>query len=173
MTSSAEARLVIPSPLYRDSIRDYLISCAEINEALPWDPSVDSDDQQLNLYINDLARGYWTPSDKQPTASPVTHYWYIIDSHVIGRCSLRHSLVGNFGESHGHIGYDIHPHHRKQGYGTAMLSALLDIARKRGMESVLITCSPENTASRRMIEACGGIERDLYEGEYLRFDVHM
>ena len=173
MTSQEQGRLVIPSPMYLGSIRDYLQACAEIETALPWDPPFDSDDSTMHHYINDLARGYWFPNDRSEAASPVTHFWYVIDSTIIGRCSLRHTLIGEHGESHGHIGYDIHPDYRGRGFGKQLLSALLDKAKSRGMHDVLITCHPENIASRRIIESCGGILRDLYRDEYLRFDVHL
>ena len=173
MTLALEGRLVIPSPMYSASIRDYLQACAEIQSAVPWDPEFDSDDKVINDYINNLSRGYWSPSDKQDGSSPVTHFWYVVEGNVVGRCSLRNKLVGTFGESHGHIGYDIHPHFRQRGFGSHMLAALLEVAKKRDMHSLLITCHPDNIASRRMIENCGGICRDLYANEYLRFDVHL
>jgi predicted acetyltransferase len=38
-----------------------------------------------------------------------------------------------------------------------MLRLALPLARQRGLDLVLITCDEDNTASRRVIEKCGGV----------------
>jgi len=58
----------------------------------------------------------------------------------------------------GHIGYMIHPSERRKGYGTRILALALDEARRLGLERVLITCSPDNIGSARIIEKNGGIK---------------
>lgn len=57
----------------------------------------------------------------------------------------------------GHIGFGVVPWKRGQGYAAKALAALLPDARGRGLTYVEITTSPENIASRRTIEACGGV----------------
>ena len=75
-----------------------------------------------------------------------------------------------------HIGYSVRPDERRKGYAKAQLRLALEEARKIGLESVRIVCVDYNTASRRTIEACGGVLRDSIRGEesgleVLRFDV--
>ncbi|TSB21636.1 GNAT family N-acetyltransferase [Streptomyces benahoarensis] len=68
----------------------------------------------------------------------------------------------------GHIGYDVRPTARRRGHATAMLRAALPRARVLGLDRVLITCDATNTASRKVIEACGGLFEDR-RGVKLRF----
>jgi predicted acetyltransferase len=49
-----------------------------------------------------------------------------------------------------------------------MLRTALPIARELGIDSALVTCDPDNVASRKVIEACGGVFEDARGGK-LRF----
>ena len=79
------------------------------------------------------------------------------DGRVVGIIDLRHHInhpiLGTWG---GHIGYIVRPTERGKGYAPKMLRLCLDKARQRGIERVLGTCHPENTASERTILRCGG-----------------
>ena len=57
----------------------------------------------------------------------------------------------------GHLGYAVVPWKRQRGYATQALALLLPVAHGLGMPRVLVTCDLGNTASRRVIEANGGI----------------
>ena len=57
----------------------------------------------------------------------------------------------------GHIGYGAVPWKRRQGYATEALRQMLSAARSEGLRYVEITTDPSNIASRRVIEANGGI----------------
>lgn len=57
----------------------------------------------------------------------------------------------------GHIGYSVVPWMRGRGYATAALRLLLPEARSEGLTSVDLTVEPHNEASRRVIEANGGV----------------
>lgn len=57
----------------------------------------------------------------------------------------------------GHVGYAVVPWKRGRGYATQALRLLLPEARAEGLTYVEITTDPDNTASRRVIEANGGI----------------
>ena len=58
----------------------------------------------------------------------------------------------------GHIGYMIRPSGRRKGYGTRILALTLERAREVGLSRVLVTCSPNNIGSARIIENNGGIK---------------
>lgn len=57
----------------------------------------------------------------------------------------------------GHIGYAVVPWMRGHGYATQALRLLLPEARAEGLTSVDLTVEPHNQASRRVIEANGGV----------------
>lgn len=68
----------------------------------------------------------------------------------------------------GHIGYDVRPSARRRGHATAMLRAALPVAYGLDIESALVMCDVDNIASRKVIEANGGIFEDQRGGK-LRF----
>lgn len=56
----------------------------------------------------------------------------------------------------GHIGYSIYPEHRGHRYAAKACRLIFAFARQHGMESLLITCNPDNLPSRRTCEILGG-----------------
>jgi predicted acetyltransferase len=95
---------------------------------------------------------------------PATTYWWTDDRAFLGRINLRHHLNEALSEIGGHIGYDIRPTARRHGHATAMLAAVLPRAAELGIDKALITCATENTGSRKVIEANGGVLEDEREG---------
>jgi predicted acetyltransferase len=81
----------------------------------------------------------------------------------------------------GHIGYGVVPWKRRRGYATRALALLLaDVRREEGMEYVELTTEVTNDASRRVIEANGGvlIERFLLPPQFgakedFRYRIHL
>jgi len=57
----------------------------------------------------------------------------------------------------GHIGYSVVPWKRGKGYATRALQLLIPEARSEGLPYVELTTDADNIASRRVIEANGGI----------------
>jgi predicted acetyltransferase len=99
---------------------------------------------------------------------PCTTRWYAENGEFLGRITLRHRLNAFLREEGGHIGYSVRPSARRRGHATAMLRGMLPVAARNGLNSVLVTCDDTNTASRRVIEAAGGVLEDR-RGSKLRF----
>jgi predicted acetyltransferase len=165
------AHLVEPNTKYLESFRELLIEAAEVGEAIPWDPAVDSSTDELERRIGLMSIGSWEPVEADRPPIPTSHFWWVEDTEILGRISLRHELVGDFGQSHGHIGYGVRPMARNLGHATQMLRATLLKAQALGIPSVLITCDPANIPSQKVITNCGGVFRDKFRDEVLRFDV--
>ncbi|OGK18399.1 hypothetical protein A3G67_03870 [Candidatus Roizmanbacteria bacterium RIFCSPLOWO2_12_FULL_40_12] len=85
-----------------------------------------------------------------------TGYWLIDENEVIGLLRIRHELTDELKKDGGHIGYDIRPSKRKQGYGKKILELGLIRAKELGIKKALITCNFDNPASKKIIEANGG-----------------
>lgn len=99
-------------------------------------------------------------SVRGPTRDPVdlcVTYWYVDGDAFLGRLSVRPQLTPPWGELLGHVGYDVRPSARRRGHATAMLRAALPLARQLGLDPALVTCDAGNVASRKVIEANGGV----------------
>lgn len=96
--------------------------------------------------------------EARPEKQWVPAYYFSIflpDGTKIGHCDLR---VGHNDRLYigGNIGYGIDEAYRGHHYASEACKLLLDLARKHHMGYVIITCDPDNMASRRTCELAGG-----------------
>lgn len=73
----------------------------------------------------------------------------------IGQIILRLSHCPQILQYDGHIGYFITPAFRGRGYAAKACQLLRPVLQGHGFKKVVITCHPENTASRRTLETLG------------------
>jgi predicted acetyltransferase len=92
-----------------------------------------------------------------------TTWWSVKDDEIIGVIRIRHSLTPMLEKIGGHIGYQIRPSRRREGFGSRQLALALDLLREWDWEKVLITCDDDNTGSARIIESNGGVLWDVNE----------
>lgn len=99
-----------------------------------------------------------------PNYVPYTCYVAITDDNeIIGLGSLRHELNDYLKKFGGHIGYSVVPLERKKGYGTKILTLLLDEAKNKNITEVLVTCDDDNIGSSRVIENNNGVLENKIE----------
>ncbi|WP_043264324.1 GNAT family N-acetyltransferase [Streptomyces sp. CT34] len=116
--------------------------------------------------------GGTSPDERADGTVPMTTLWWVDGDTFLGRLTVRHRLTASLHEYGGHIGYAVRPTGRRRGHATAMLRAALPYAhRELGIDPVLVTCDDTNTASRRVIEECGGVFEDR-RAQKLRFWIH-
>jgi len=84
---------------------------------------------------------------------------WISDGEFCGSIGLRWQEGSDDLPPHvlGHIGYAVVPGKRRRGYARAALGLMLGVAREVGLGRVMLTCAESNVASRRVIEANGGV----------------
>lgn len=85
------------------------------------------------------------------------YYFKIIrckDDAKIGQCDLRigHNDNTKYG---GNIGYEVYRPFRGNRYASKACKLLFQLARKHEMNEIIITCAPENIASRKTCGYCG------------------
>ncbi|TCC51177.1 GNAT family N-acetyltransferase [Kribbella capetownensis] len=98
-----------------------------------------------------------------PDRVHATYLWIVEDGNYLGAISLRHALNAKLLEAGGHIGYGVRPSARGRGLAAWALGQVLEVARARGMDKVLVTCDEDNTASAKSIERNGGELEDIRE----------
>ena len=163
---TAACRLVEPSERYRDS---FLEGAAEFAgeghlgstyaAALGYDLVRLARD--LPSFLRDLRRLGDHPGRGSGYQDRV--YWLVDRGLYLGQTSIRPDLKTPYLVTYGgHVGYSIRPRRRRRGYGRRILELALERCRELGLERVLVTCDEDNVASRRIIEANGGLfESDM------------
>lgn len=93
------------------------------------------------------------------------------DHRIVGMILFRHYVNDFLGPYVGHIGYSVRPSERRKGYGTQMLADCLKVCKDFGLEHVLVTCSPDNEGSKKIILTNKGV----YEGKvyYAMEDIYL
>lgn len=124
-------------------------------------------ERYAELSVEELERDFDAYVEKEESHSlgqnlpegyvPETTYWLVDRDEFIGRVSIRHQLTEHLKQIGGHIGYDIRPTKRGQGYGNKILELALPKAKELGIQKALLTCDETNTNSRKIIEKNGGV----------------
>lgn len=117
----------------------------------------DGDEILIDKYIQQ-AKNAAAGIDISEQWGPFSTYWLVNNkADIVGTIRLRHQLTDVTEELGGHIGYDVPHKHRNKGYGTHLLKLTLEKARDLNIKRLLLTCSPNNLASRKIIEHNGGV----------------
>lgn len=73
----------------------------------------------------------------------------------MGRIDLRVGNSHNLVMYGGHIGYRVHADYRGHHYAARSVRLLIPLARAHNLDTLWITCNPDNWASRRSCELAG------------------
>jgi predicted acetyltransferase len=142
--------LVEPSLKYQKSFENYVLAYKKANDDYYYEKYKTAlEDFQEFLNINQkFVEGIDIPEGWVRTST----FWLISSNEVVGVVRVRHENI----ETDGHIGYDISPQYRNMGYGTEILKLALEKAAQIGIQDVMVTCSVDNAASRKIIEKNNG-----------------
>ncbi len=89
------------------------------------------------------------------------------DNRMVGCMQVHHVLNERMKNYTGHVGYSVRPSERRKGYATRMLAKAKDYLSSFGFSEIVVSCVPENEASRRTILSNGG---ELIETVYMKED---
>jgi len=128
-------------------------------EFVPQDPGPLRDgDLVLDLVRTDL-------DDR--VAGRVPQYSFVMrhaeTGEIMGNIRLRLTDRWEFGHHNGHVGFNVHEAHRGRRYAARSTRLVMPLARAHGMDTIWITCGPENAASARSCELAGGVYVDTVE----------
>jgi len=150
-------KLIDANEEYLDEYKEaYFMSIEKINEGL-----IKKHDLMFyNPNEEDVVKKFMDSRDKSKLPEgwvPSYDYFIVDDDKFIGRISIRVELTPSLLNFGGHIGYGIHPKYWKMGYGTEALKLGLEVAKKLGIDKVLLTCDDDNIGSYKIIEKNGGM----------------
>lgn len=113
------------------------------------------------------------PARMMPGRVPQSSFWAFVGPRMVGLCKLRHTINPDLERKGGHIGYMVRKSERNKGYGKRMLALTLEKARELGLDRVLLTCYPENTASAKVIEGNGGVPAEQMDPSIVRYWIQL
>lgn len=136
-------------------------------QALVWDYIQHKDTYFMSKYkeaLNDFETYVQTLSNYAEGINieadwvPFSSFWLIQETQeegieVLGNIRIRHQRV----DYAGHIGYDIKPSARGNGYAQKILELGLEIAHSFDINDVYLTVDRSNESSKHIIEKAGGI----------------
>jgi predicted acetyltransferase len=164
VTAADQPRLDLPIVAVRDSfLAGSRALCAEEGTSSAW---LDEAAADFGRFVAARIRG------REMWGVPVTELWYVRGSEYIGTVMIRHELTPALRQDGGNVGYHVVPGYRRQGHATAMLAAACARCRLEGMTRLLVTCGRDNTGSRLVIEATGGVP-DEPAGDILRYWIEL
>lgn len=147
--------LVVPRLAVAASVRDAAREHGDDPQPVYGSSVAGLADEELPGYVDGLLADTRERAPRPDAYVPSTHLWWAEDSNFLGRVHIRHRLTPLLREAGGHLGYHVVPTHRRRGHA-------LEI------DCLLLTCDDDNVASRKVIEANGGLLQDQRGGK-LRF----
>ncbi|MGL5057705.1 MAG: GNAT family N-acetyltransferase [Fusobacteriaceae bacterium] len=157
--------LVEPNEKYKISFENYVLAYEPLGDFIYFSRYNEAlvNFKEYLTYLNKVSKR----ENLFPGEIPVSTYWLVDKDEVVGVVRIRHEED----EFAGHIGYDISPNFRNNGYGSEILKLSLKEAENLGLKMVILTCEVNNIASKKIIEKNRGkfLERifDREENEYL------
>ena len=149
-------QFLIPSPEHKEIVLAYKAA---------FEAAGDSMDGTANLAKAESYEqwlGWVIQNGKEETVRegfvPATTFLAFEGDALVGFVDIRHRLNDYLVQVGGHIGYSVHPDHRRKGHASAMLAHALGYCKiELGLDRVLVTCDKGNTASHKTILKNGGV----------------
>ncbi len=150
-------RLVTPAEEYLDEVWAYRQECLESDSGMDGCGPLRRAENPAE-WLADVT-SYMDPATVPAGKVQATQFLAVreSDGKVVAMIQVRHYFNEYLEKYAGHIGYSTRPSERRKGYAKEMLRLTLPFCREIGLDKVLISCEPDNPASRRTILANGGV----------------
>ena len=96
-----------------------------------------------------------TPADPARGYVPAYEFTMRVNNQDAGRLGFRAQNTPLLTLIGGHLGYGVHPPFRGHHYAARACQLVLPLARAHGFKELIITCNPDNWASRKTAEWLG------------------
>lgn len=142
---------------------------------------IDGIERDFLAHLTDSAippREIRTPDGQVFAPVAATEFWAVEAGGFVGSISCRFTLNAMLERFGGHIGYGVRPRLQGRGYATRIVGLAKALYRARGDDRLLVSCAPDNIASKRVIEKSGGVllrreENPFGLGPVLMFEIGL
>lgn len=150
-------RLTIPTEEYLSQVWEYRQECLDMDSGMDGCGPLRRAEGPAEWLANVIS--YMDPATVPEGKVQATLFLAVreSDGKVVAMIQVRHCFNEYLEKYAGNIGYSTRPGERRKGYATEMLRLTLPFCREIGLDKVLISCKPDNSASRRTILANGGV----------------
>ena len=168
-------KLVLPSEEYLDQVWAYRQECLDVGSHMDGCGPLRRVESAAEWL--ELVRSYMDPATLPEGRVLATQFLAVreTDGKVVAMVQVRHYFNEYLEKYAGHIGYSVRPSERRKGYAKEQLRLCLIWCRETlGLDKVLISCEPDNPASRGAILANGGVyESTVHEpGEDIDLELY-
>ncbi len=150
-------RLTPPTEEYLDQVWDYRRECLDAGSRMDGCGPLRRAESPAEWLAT--VNSYLDPATLPEGRVQATQFLAVreSDNKVVAMIQVRHYFNEYLEKYAGNIGYSTRPSERRKGYAKEMLRLTLPFCREIGLDKVLISCTPDNPASRRTILANGGV----------------
>ncbi|MDN3685129.1 GNAT family N-acetyltransferase [Vibrio sinaloensis] len=140
------------------ALLDYALECYDSGIDM-YQRAIDDPKQYLNSLV---ARKSATSAELPHGWLPSTTFYCVNEGQILGAIRVRRGSNEFVDNVIGHIGYETRPSARGKGVAKCLLAWVVSHAIET---QAIVTCSVNNLASRKVIEACGGEYLGEHEDE--------
>lgn len=168
----SKIKLVVPTIKYKDKAlqfkKEFLDNNENVINGSELLDKMESYEEWLQSIINNAdiktVNPEWVLTD--------TFFAMDANDEIVGIIDLRHEL-NEFLRDFGNSGYSVRPSERRKGYATEMLSLIIEVARKAGLESLQLSVERTNEPSIKIIVKNGGVYKRSFDFEGQIADIYM
>ena len=96
------------------------------------------------------------PANLDKKLVPSYHFKIRVKNEIAGHINFRAGNSKQILNYDGHIGYEVLPLYRGDRISQKAAKLILPFVKEHGFSSIVLTCSPENLASTKIIKGLGG-----------------
>lgn len=168
----SKIKLVVPTIKYKDKAlqfkKEFLDNNENVINGSELLDKMESYEEWLQSIINNAdiktVNPDWVLTD--------TFFAVDADDAIVGIIDLRHELNA-FLQDFGNSGYSVRPSERRKGYATEMLSLIIEVAKKAGLDSLQLSVERTNEPSIKTIIKNGGVYKRSFDFGGEIADIYM
>lgn len=165
-------KLVIPTIKYKDKAIQFKKEFLDNNEIVINGSELLDKMESYEEWLQSITNNAEITTVNPEWVLTDTFFAVDVNDEIVGVIDLRHEL-NEFLQDFGNSGYSVRPSERRKGYATEMLSLIIAVAKKAGLDSLQLSAERTNEPSVKTIVKNGGVYKRSFEFEGKTADVYI